>query len=223
MERVPTTRELVAQRKTTEVAAPNGRSYTAAYLDEIAPGGIAGRLIKFSKGAFITADDEVRVPEDVEFIVLADQSQCGWIKFGAEGEAPECHMGLLYDGFRVPPRETLGDLDQAKWPEGLSGKPEDPWLHQISIVLQRLDTSELFTFSTSSVTGRRACGTILKHYDRTRARGSEELPLVKLKVGSFDHRDSRVGKVMVPVFQVCGRAPIEYAVKPVELDDEVPF
>ena len=56
-------------------------------------------------------------------------------------------MGLLYDGYRMPPRETLGDLDVAEWPAGLSGEPEDPWLHQQNLVLQQVDTRELFTFS----------------------------------------------------------------------------
>jgi hypothetical protein len=218
LERVPTTRELVAQKPVT-----NG-AYASAYLDEIAPAGIAGRLVKFTKGEFRTSDDGARVPEIAEFILLADQTLVGWIKFGGEGEAPERHMGLLYEGFRVPARETLGDLDQSEWPEGLDGKAQDPWLHQISVVLQSVDTSELFTFSTTSVTGRRACGTILKHYDRTRMRGSEEFPIVKLRVGQFEHRDSRVGKVAVPVFQVVGRAPTEYAVKPaIDLNDEIPF
>ena len=58
-------------------------------------------------------------------------------------------MGLLYDGFKMPKREELGDLDQADWPAGLSGAPEDPWKHHIYLVLQHADTAELYTFATS--------------------------------------------------------------------------
>ena len=51
----------------------------------------------------------------------------GWIRFHGQGEAPDRHMGLLYDGFIMPPRDTLGDDDPASWEIGLSGQPQDPW------------------------------------------------------------------------------------------------
>jgi hypothetical protein len=44
-------------------------------------------------------------------------------------------MGLLYEGFVMPPRDSPGDLDQSKWEMGLDGKPKDPWSHQIYLVL----------------------------------------------------------------------------------------
>ena len=107
-------------------------------------------------------------------------------------------MGLLYDGFNMPKREELGDLDQADWPAGLSGAPEDPWQHHIYLVLQHADTAELFTFATSSMTGRRAVGNLLRHYDRMRRTHPNELPVIKLKVGGFQHRDERIGWVSQP-------------------------
>lgn len=92
-------------------------------------------------------------PDD-DFIALSDETLIGWIKFGAEGELPERHQGLLYQGFVMPPRESLGDTDEGPWPEGLSGQPADPWQHQVCLVLQSPVTQELFTFSTTSQTGR---------------------------------------------------------------------
>ena len=129
--------------------------YRQRYLDEVAPSGIAGRLVKFTKdGDYITTDDEQPVPEGTEFILLADDTLIGWIKFNGVGEAPERHMGLLFDGFEMPERASLGDLDQKAWEIGLDGQPADPWQHQQCIVLQSTTTQELFTFSTSSKTGR---------------------------------------------------------------------
>jgi hypothetical protein len=155
----PTARELVAAAKRSgsslPVTAATPAEYRAKYLDEIAPSGIAGRMVKFSKdGDFVTPDDGAAVSSDATFIALCQQTLFGLMKFGGAGDPPDRRMGLLYGGFVMPPRETLGDLDQSKWEKGLSGAPTDPWQHHLYLVLQDTATSELFTFVTSSVTGR---------------------------------------------------------------------
>ena len=137
-------------------------------------------------------------------------------------------MGLLYDNFVMPPRSTLGDDDPADWKAGLSGAPEDPWKHHIYLVLQHGATAELFTFVTSSQTGRRAIGNLLRHFDRMRKNNPGELPVVRLKVGGFQHRDERIGWVPTPVLAVVGRAPSDSVAKPdtslrADLNDEIPF
>jgi hypothetical protein len=53
-----------------------------------------------------------------------------------------------------------------------------------------------------------------------------ELPVVKLKVGGYQHSEKRVGWVKTPVLAVDGRAPADAAAKPPgadEFGDEVPF
>jgi hypothetical protein len=200
------------------------------YLDEIAPASIVGRLIKFSKeGKFVTTDDGEPVNEDAEFIALCDQTLVGWIKFDREGDTPpERVQGILYDGFVMPKRETLGDMNEAEWPLGLSGMPTDPWQHQMAMVLQHTGTNELYTFSTTSTTGRRAIANLLRHYERMQRADSNELPVVRLRAGGFNHRDQKIGWVSVPVFAIVGRAPRDSAVKPdtslaADLEDEIPF
>ena len=42
----------------------------------------------------------------------------------------------------------------------------------------------------------------------------DELPVIKLGTGGFEHKDSRVGWVATPVFVVVGRAPRDSAAKP---------
>ena len=120
----PTARELVATKKqalsqtkpaATAVAVKDDRPYRDRYLDEVAPSGIAGRLIKFDKsGAFTTPDDGEDVAPDTEFIALCDQTLVGWIKFAGTGEPPDRRQGLLYDGWVMPARESLGDLDKTQ-------------------------------------------------------------------------------------------------------------
>jgi hypothetical protein len=131
-------------------------------------------------------------------------------------------------GSSCPQREALGDTDPNQWPTGVSGQPADPWQHQMCIVLQHCDTKELSTFSTTSVTGRRAVGTLLRHYERMQRTGANEVPVVRLKAGGFNHRDDRVGWVPAPVFAVVGRAPRDSAARPdtstqADLDDSLPF
>jgi hypothetical protein len=218
-----------AVRTATSVVAPDTRPYRDRYLDEVSPASVVGRMIKFSKdGTFITTDDDQRVPESAEFIALCDETLIGWVKFNGVGEPPDRVMGLLYDGFVMPPRESLGDLDESQWSEGLDGKPADPWQHHQYLVLQDTATRELFTFVTSSVTGRRAVGNLLRHFNRTQKTAPEELPVVRLRTGGFQHKDSRVGFVTTPVFVVCGRQPRDSAAKPDTstgslIDDALPF
>jgi hypothetical protein len=227
--RVKANLPVATNSSTAAVTLPDNRTDVQKYLDEIAPASIFGRLVKFNKdGQFITSDDDAVISDDVDFTALVDQTLIGWVKFGAEGEAPERHMGLLYDGFVMPPRETLGDNDKTKWETGLTGQPQDPWQHHVYLVLQRGDTSELFTFASSSMTGRRAIGTLLRHYDRMQRARSGEYPVIRLKVGGFQHKDDRVGWVKIPVLAVVGRTPKDNAAKPdtslaADMDDQIPF
>jgi len=214
---------------TAVVIRDNNRDPIQQYLDEIAPASIVSRMIKFSKeGEFVTRDDGEAISEDIDLIALCDQTLIGYVKFGAKGEPPERIMGLLYDGFIKPVRETLGDLDINKWELGLDGKPADPWQHHNYLVLQRCDTGEFFTFATSSKTGRNAVGELLKHYNRTRKSHPDEYPVVRLKLAGYDHHDERVGWVNTPKFAVVGRVPRDSAAKPDtslagDMQDEIPF
>ena len=207
-----------------------GDNYRQRYLDAIAASGIAGRLVKFGKsGTFIFADDETEIGQDRDWIALCDEVAIGWIKFSDQPDTPpEKIQGLLYDGFVLPQRSTLGDFDESFWPAGLSGAPEDPWKHQISLVLQDRENFELATFSAMSITGRRAIGILLKHYDRLQKTDPDNYPVVRLKSGGFNHRDPRVGWVSVPVLAVVGRAPKASAAIPdsspaADMDDSIPF
>jgi hypothetical protein len=211
-------------------AVPDTRTPVQTYLDEIAPASIIGRMVKFDSkgGRFFTADDDEEISADDDFVVLADQTLIGRVKFHGKGEPPDRRMGLLYDGFVMPDRKDLGDTDQAKWEIGLDGKPADPWQHHIYLVLQNVATGELFTFATSNDTGRRAAGNLLRHYDRLTKTHPDMYPVVRLKVGGFNHRDERVGWINTPMFAVVGRMPKDSAAKPdtslaAQMDDELPY
>jgi hypothetical protein len=225
------TGKVVAPAKATSVAVPDMRTPQQAYLDEIAPpSSQVGRPIKFDgkAGKWLFSDTDEEISADTYFIPLCDEILIGWIKFNGKGEQPDRIQGLLYDGFVMPSQSTLPDRDPSKWELGLSGEPEDPWQHQMCLVLQSPGTHELGTFATSSRTGRRAVGNLLRHYDRMRKKDDDHYPVVRLKVSGYNHRDERVGWVHTPVFAVVGKAPKASAAIPDtslagDLSDTIPF
>jgi hypothetical protein len=213
----------------TEVAA-DSRTAAQAYVDDVAPATMAGQGIRYNSkdGKYtVSATGEVLGP-DTDYIAIADETQAGFIRFRGEGIQPEKILGLIYDGFRLPSRESLGDNDPSQWSTGLSGRPEDPWQSQVNLVLQNVQTGELFTFSTTSQTGRRAVGNLLRHYNRMLRATPDDYPVVRLKSGGFNHKDTRVGWVHCPVFAVVGRTPRNAAATPDtspagDMDDQIPF
>jgi hypothetical protein len=201
-----------------------GADYVSRYLDATAPTAIAGRLIRYDgkKGTFTFHDDGSKISPEVTWVALCEETMIAWVKFGPEGEPPDRRCGLLFEGFQLPARQELGDLDEAEWPIGFNDVAEDPWRHEVSIVLQRQDTGELATFSTMSKTGRRAISTLLQHYRRSQKMAPGSLPTVKLKSGSYKHE--RFGEVAIPILTVCGRVSANGAAKSNDIgSDEIPF
>jgi len=219
------------QPKASLPAIPDTRSNAAKFLDEVAPSDVVGRLITFTKdGKFAIEDTGEEIDGTAEFIALCSETLVGWIKFYRDGcTPPDRIMGLLYDdGFAMPPRDLLGDLDPDEWPTGLNGKKEDVWEQQMLLVLQSAGTSELYTFRTLNPTGRRAVGNLLKHYDRMRKSHPSEYPVVRLGTGGYMHKEKTVGWVVTPVFVAVGRAPVGSTAKPDtspsgDFQDEIPF
>jgi hypothetical protein len=174
--------------------APDTRTAVQKYIDEIAPANIVGRMVKFSKDSqFVTTDGGEPVDEAAEFIALGDETLIGWIRFHRDDETPPDRVqGLLYDGFEMPPRERLGDTDETKWQPGLSRSTRRSVETSNVPRAPARQTRELFTFVTTCDTGRRSVGGLLRHCNRMRRTGTDEVPVVRLRAGGFNHRDPRV-------------------------------
>jgi hypothetical protein len=187
-------------------ALMNGGSPVSAYL--AAHGvGMAGTFFKFGKDGFATTNDDTAIPEGTQFTVIYDQVVGGWIKFMGKGNPPIRKQGRLFEGFVPVPRTELGDDDESEWEEGLSGKPQDPWQIQLLLPLQNVATGELFVFQTTSITGRRAVDNLITQCAQMQKREPDHYPVIKLRIGGFDHRDERVGWVKTPAFERVGKAP----------------
>jgi len=211
-----------------KTALANGGSPVSAYL--AAHGvGMSGTFFKFAKdGKFRKTSDEEEIPEGTQFVVIYDQIQGGWIKFMGKGNPPERKQGNIFEGFVPPDRETLGDMDQSEWEVGLSGKPADPWQFQLLLPLQHVETGELFVFNTSSITGRRAADRLISDCGRMQRIEPNDYPIIKLRIGGFEHRDPRIGWIKTPAFERCGKASkadttMADTSLSGELNDEVPW
>jgi len=209
-------------------ALANGGSPVSAYL--AAHGvGMSGTFFKFAKdGKFRKTSDDEEIPEGTQFVVIYDQIQGGWIKFMGKGNPPERKQGNIFEGFVPPDRETLGDTDQSEWEVGLSGKPADPWQFQLLLPLQNVETGELYVFNTSSITGRRAVDNLIQACDRMQRTEPNDYPIIRLRIGGFQHRDERIGWIKTPAFERCGKAPkadltaVTTSVAG-DMSDEIPF
>jgi len=209
-------------------ALANGGSPVSAYL--AAHGvGMSGTFFKFAKdGKFRKTSDDEEIPEGTQFVVIYDQIQAGWIKFMGKGNPPVRKQGNVFEGFVPPDRETLGDTDEGEWEVGLSGKPADPWQFQLLLPLQGVETSELFVFNTSSITGRRAVDNLIQACGRMQRTEPDVYPVIKLRISGFEHRDERIGWIKTPAFERVGKAPkadltVVTTSLASNLNDEIPF
>lgn len=96
--------------------------------------------------------------------------------------------------------------------------------------MQDVGSSQLFTFVTSSVSGRIAVRQqLLDHYRRLQHVAPGEYPIAKLKVAKFiSKKNPRLGPIPKPLFQIIGHCPQGSAVRPehtaieTDLNDEIP-
>jgi len=211
-----------------ELTLTNGSSPIGAYLAKHGVGA-SGTFIKFAKdGVFRKQLDDAKISEGTEAVLIYDQIRVGQIKFQGKGNPPIRHMGPVFAGFVPPDRDTLGDLDEAEWEKGLSGKPVDPWQFQVLLPLQDTKNGELLIFGTSSITGRRACDNLIAMCGRMQVREPDDYPVIRLDVSGFKHRNEQIGWVKVPAFTRVGKAPksdVSMAVTKVsdDMSEEIPW
>jgi hypothetical protein len=168
----------------------------SAFLDE-APS--LGPLLLFKKGKYSIGDNEIAVA--TEFIAHVSELARGWVKFGKDGVPPEYFIGLVRDGFKIPPRETMGSMDPKYWDkERNSGKPKDPFQRQYYLLLENAESGELCTFVTGSVGGEKAIRDLSRAYKPYAA--TTQLPIIALHVDNYKHPDH--GLIYEPILKVMG-------------------
>jgi hypothetical protein len=158
-------------------------------------GGQFGKLIKYNKGRFF--QNEKEVPLGTEYHALVYDTARGWVLF-QEGRAPEYRLGLIRNGAKFAPRETLGLTDQRHWERDRRGEPRDPLQKQCYLPLIHLESEELFCFVTGSEGGFSAIRNLARAYAPYKA--TSMIPVVSLATDTYPHAD--YGTVHVPVLKI---------------------
>src|SRR5262245_54706263 len=231
-----------AMIKKTEaaIAAYGERGPFEAYAESAAPRTILGRLLRFSKGDFLTGEDDEPVENGALFVAGVDHLLVGWILWQGAKPVEQIMMPVAL-GQAPPRRDDLGHHDQTQWERDSKGEPRDPWAYTAYLPLLAEAGSGLHTFTTSSRGGHGALGELSRAYARHRRKEPGLLPRIALNVDSYQHSKREYGRVKVPNFTVIGWQPSalfndalrEAGVEPIEparpptfaqeMDDEIPF
>jgi hypothetical protein len=173
---------------------------TAAHLLAVAneKQAVGVEHIRFVKTDFFSGD--VKVTGN-EYLAHVSQLLRGYVKFD-NGGVVERRLGKVADGFVMPQRSELGDLDESQWEKDADGKPRDPWVERWILPLEHLETGDLALFGTGGVGGidalRKLCGSC----GRNPRRGS---PIIKLVPSSYKHKTR--GRVGIPDLKIVGWEP----------------
>jgi hypothetical protein len=213
---------VVSLAATTAPAAINaGLGYLAKHTS-------SGTVMRWSKeGKFVLpTQGDLELPEGTELVCHWYAARAGRQRFNGKGQRPDMKIDLVFGG-NPPKRDELGDDEPSQWPiSDMTGRPEDPWQEVMMVPMEHIDSGEIYIFQTGSVTGLRAISNLLRQASRLANKDPDNLPVIKLRVGGFDHR--KYGWVKVPAFEFVGKAPksnIAAAATTVEADlnDEIPW
>jgi hypothetical protein len=184
-----------------------------------------GRLLKFSKGHYLVAAEEI--PLGRQFVAHIEHWTRGWVKF-KRGELVERRVGRVADGFVVPRREELDDTDSSTWEIDTRGEPQDPWSQQSYLPFEDGESGDILTFVSGSLGGRQAVSRLAARSARHMA--TMGLPIIALAIESYKHKN--FGRIDKPDFSIIGWTnpnPTQEVVQLAaqrnhdEFSDEVPF
>ena len=188
-------------------ATQSERNYFEQYGDSAGQKNLVGQLLKFSKGDWLTGEDNEELEAGTKLVAVMDQLLVGWVKW--VGNKPEQQsMGLLIEGYQPPRRDVLGDTDDTTWEVDDRGQPRDPWQFTNYVVMKdpgaKMDPNSMYTFATSSRGGISAVAQLCQVYGKMMRERPEEYPIVALKTSSYDHPKKEFGRIKVPVLEVVG-------------------
>jgi hypothetical protein len=199
--------------------------------------GMDGEPLKFSKGRWLAGRGNDEYKADGKVLVAdLENLMIGWRKW-QDRRVTDQRVGLVAEGYKPPPRNSLGDLDDQHWERDTSGKAVDPW--QLSFFLRLTDEESEAAFAWTATSGgaRRAVGELVNLFARRRRKHPEACtPLIRLAADFYRHQS--YGRVDVPKLELVewratdqglplpdrfgGPDPISTG-RSADLDDSIPF
>jgi hypothetical protein len=168
---------------------------------------IVGQLITCKKGLWGIGREEETSPKDALYLAIVPTMARGMVKW-LGGAIVDAKMGLVKDGFLVPHRYSLGDLDESTWEKAPDGEPRDPWTQLYLFQLVELSPPHgTLTFSSGSYGAKLMAQELCRIYSEEGPANPECYPVVAL---STKPRASKsYGKIIGPWLDVKGWATLE--------------
>ncbi|WP_161850223.1 hypothetical protein [Bradyrhizobium sp. CCBAU 051011] len=230
----------IIKATTAAVALADGADPFQAFADAVAPQFIVGKLLKFSKGDWISGEYNEPV-EQKALIAGLHALATGWVRWS--NNKPAETIMTTVNSRQVPPRRhELGHDDEEAWEADDRGQKKDPWQFTTYLPMIGASDGEIFTFSASSRGALDAVGKLSRTYAAHRRRAPSELPIVALGSSGYQHPRREYGFIKTPLFTVSGWAEVARfnetmvaagyeppdieeapAPPPNDMDDDIPF
>ena len=178
-------------------------NYFEMYGEGATPRSWLGDLMRFTKfGEYTAGVEGAEVDAGTELIAIMDRLEVGW-QCWRDSRPAGARMGKISEGFVPPRRAELGDDDPATWEKFEDGRDKDPWVFSNSLPLADAG-GKIYTFVTSSKGGLSAIGELSKNFGKHLRQVPDELPIVSLGVGSYQHSNRNFGEIRFPKFEIVG-------------------
>jgi hypothetical protein len=155
--------------------------------------GLLGSAFTWRKTQFVTLDGASFT--EIDFTV--ENMRQGYTEFGEEGARL---LAMEGPGQPLPPRAAFGNMDPAKWPLGLDGRPRDPIALTFFVYMRSRRTSLPFTFTTTSDGGRRSVTMLAQEIAAIHLTHPDVRAIIKLGARHWNHKE--FGPMQSPGFEV---------------------
>jgi hypothetical protein len=156
-----------------------------------------GEPARFVRGDWLIGDDKRNASPTEPYTVNVLEILLGWTKL-VDNSVVKREVGRPADGFRVPPRERLGD-------EHMIDDDNDPWKPTTAVVMRNAG-GNIFTFSSLSASARTPVARLLDAFLRRCGKFPGEFPVVLLGSGT-GHSRRRNTTYPIPVLKIVGWEP----------------
>jgi hypothetical protein len=155
-----------------------------------------GEFLKCPEGFWSVGKEGSALPRDTRLV--ATSTTAAWVKWS--GNRPvESH--IRRPGEQLAEREELGDLDESAWEAGPDGRPRDPWQNTRYCYFVNPEAAAVYTYSTSSWSGRSAVSGLGDQIARMRLARPGSLPIVEFD--SAPHK-TKFGLKRKPILRIVG-------------------
>jgi hypothetical protein len=136
---------------------------------------VKGSSVKFDSGTFSVGREKTPLDPTPQFLAIDVTEVWMFLKKDCPAE-----FFMRAVGGPKPPRPA-SFADESEWPDGLDGKPADPWRYTKFLYLLDPVTAEVFTFTSSTTGGRIGISDLTAQIQLMRNTRPGAVPIVELQ------------------------------------------